>query len=380
MTMDDTPQAPAPTLVASAGQWIEGAAVQQLAAVAAWPGMRRAVGLPDLHPGKVTPIGAAFASDGLLHPVLVGNDIGCGMSLWSTTLKRAKAKPVALAARLHGLDGPWDGDTSARLAAAGLEPTPCDAALGTIGGGNHFAELQAIEQVCDAAALTALGLDAERLLLLVHSGSRSLGERILRDHVERHGAAPLAADSDDGRAYLARHELARRWAVVNRALIAERFAASLRTEVSCRLDICHNSVSAALVDGCPCWLHRKGAAPADAGPVVVPGSRGSFSYLLQPTPDSEATLYSIAHGAGRKWKRSDSRARLQRRFTPQSLSRTALGSEVICEDRELLFEEAPQAYKDIERVIADLVDAGLARVLAVLRPLVSYKLRARVRA
>ena len=114
--------------------------------------------------------------------------------------------------------------------------------------------------------------------------------------------------------------------------------------------------------------------------MVVPGSRGSFSYLVQPAPDSEATLYSIAHGAGRRWKRSDTRARLQRRFTADDLTRTALGSEVVCEDRELLYEEAPPAYKDIVTVIRDLVDAGLARVLAVLRPLVTYKLRARVRA
>ncbi|HNI22957.1 MAG TPA: RNA ligase RtcB family protein [Plasticicumulans sp.] len=371
---------PAPRIIAAPDSWIEGTAVQQLEAVAALPGMQRAVGMPDLHPGKVTPIGAAFASVGLIHPALVGNDIGCGMGLWTTELKRAKAKPAALAGRLHGLDGPWDGDTAARLAAAGLAPTVCDAALGTIGGGNHFAELQAIEAIHDAPAVAALGLEAERLLLLVHSGSRGLGEHILRAHVERHGHAPLAADSDDGRAYLEQHEHARRWAIENRALIAARISDCLRTTGERRLDVCHNSVSAALVDGCACWLHRKGAAPADAGPVVVPGSRGSFSYLVQPVPDSEATLYSIAHGAGRRWKRSDTRARLQRRFTADDLTRTALGSEVVCEDRELLYEEAPPAYKDIDTVIRDLVDAGLARVLAVLRPLVTYKLRARVRA
>src|SRR5262245_2903216 len=124
------------------------------------------------------------------------------------------------------------------------------------------------------------------------------------------------------------------------------------------------------------WLHRKGAAPSDHGPLVIPGSRGTFSYLVQPTGDGESHAWSLAHGAGRKWTRSDSRARVRERFRPMQLVQTGLGSRVICGDRDLLYEEAPPAYKDIEQVIEDLVEAGLIQVIATLRPLLTYKTRA----
>jgi len=88
-------------------------------------------------------------------------------------------------------------------------------------------------------------------------------------------------------------------------------------------------------------------------------------------------LRTLAHGAGRKWKRSEARARLSDRFRAQDLVRTSLGSRVICEDKALLFEEAPQAYKDIDRVVADLVSAEAAHVIATLRPLLTYKTRRR---
>jgi release factor H-coupled RctB family protein len=129
------------------------------------------------------------------------------------------------------------------------------------------------------------------------------------------------------------------------------------------------------LDGSCCWLHRKGAAPSTAGPVIIPGSRGAFTYIVTPNARSDKSAFSLAHGAGRKWSRSDSRARIEKRFSVKELTRTELGSHVICEDKELLYEEAPQAYKNITIVIEDLVDAGLVDVLAVLKPLVTYKVR-----
>ena len=138
-------------VIASQKTWIEGEAVQQLEGTARLPGMRAAIGMPDLHPGKGSPIGAAFLCEGRVYPHLVGNDIGCGMGLWATDLQRRKAKRDRWAERLGDLDGPWDGDTAAALAEVGT--TEFDASLGTIGGGNHFAELQSIDRVDDAAAL-----------------------------------------------------------------------------------------------------------------------------------------------------------------------------------------------------------------------------------
>ena len=139
--------------------------------------------------------------------------------------------------------------------------------------------------------------------------------------------------------------------------------------------MCHNWIEPCEVGGRECWLHRKGAAPSTCGPVIIPGSRGAFSYLVQPAAPTELSAWSLAHGAGRKWARTDSRARLEKRFTAKDLTRTALGSHVVCEDKELLFEEAPQAYKNITVVIADLVHVGLIEVVALLRPLVTYKVR-----
>jgi release factor H-coupled RctB family protein len=362
-------------LIASSNNWIEGTAEQQLKKTAGLAGMRLAVGLPDLHPGKGSPIGAAFAVEGRLYPALVGNDIGCGVGLWQTSLKSSKIRREAWVQKLRGLDEPWDGDTEAWLGERGVARSGFEHSLGTIGGGNHFAELQAIERVEDAEAFERLGLTTEQVYLLVHSGSRGFGEAILREHVDRFRFDGVTEDSSDAGEYLARHERALHWAEANRALIAARIAARLGADAQRRFDVCHNWIEQREVGGRNCWLHRKGAAPSTCGPMVIPGSRGTFSYLVMPMGDGERSCYSLAHGAGRKWARADSRGRLEKRFTVKDLTHTELGSHVICEDRDLLYEEAPQAYKNIAVVIEDLVREGLARVIALLRPIVTYKVR-----
>ena len=123
------------------------------------------------------------------------------------------------------------------------------------------------------------------------------------------------------------------------------------------------------------YVHRKGAVAADSEFVVIPGSRGSLSYLVKPIGDGESHAWSLAHGAGRKWARSEARLRIRERFSVPELAQTGLGGRVICEERELLYEEAPAAYKNIEAVIADLVAAGLVSVIATVRPLLTYKTR-----
>jgi release factor H-coupled RctB family protein len=368
--------APHVRVIASPQSWVEGEAVRQLEAASRLPGMRSAVGLPDLHPGKGAPVGAAFASEGLFYPFLVGNDIGCGMGLWDLELPARKAKPVRWAARLD-LEGPWEGDTDALLAELGVRPCGFEEALGTVGGGNHFAEVQRVDVVHDAKHFTALGLTLDRLLLLVHSGSRGLGEAILRAHVDRHGTGPLQEGSNEARVYLSRHDHAVAWARANRAAIAGRMMRGIGTAGRRVLDVCHNSVTPKDFEGHTCWLHRKGAAPSDQGPVVIPGSRGALSYLVLPVGDGVGHAHSLAHGAGRKWTRSSARERMRERFTPEALSRTSFKSHVICEDRDLLFEEAPPAYKAIDRVVGDLVEAGLVRVVATLAPVLTYKTRGR---
>jgi len=368
-------ETPEVRLIASPNSWIEGAAVQQLEKTASLPGMRLAVGLPDLHPGKGSPIGAAFAVEGWLYPALVGNDIGCGIGLWRTGLSARKLKREAWADRLRNLDRAWDGDAREFLGVRGIEPSRYEHCLGTIGGGNHFAELQAIESLTNPETAEQLGITGDVVYLCVHSGSRGLGEAILREHVGQFGASGFAAGSEEGVRYLARHDHARRWASANRELIAARTLERLKTDGARVIDICHNWVEQRDVGGLTCLIHRKGAAPSTEGAVIIPGSRGALTYIAMPKEPGERSAFSLAHGAGRKWSRSDSRARLEKRFSAKDLTRTELGSHVICEDKELLYEEAPQAYKNITTVIDDLVKAGLAEVVAVLKPLVTYKVR-----
>lgn len=226
----------------------------------------------------------------------------------------------------------------------------------------------------DQAALHALGLDADRLQLLVHSGSRGLGQAILQEHVSLHGHAGLLDGSLEASAYLARHANALRFAEGNRQLIARRILERLRCDGLELLDVNHNLVAPAQVDGVDGWLHRKGATPADQGVLVIPGSRGDYSYLVEPVPSAQS-LFSLAHGAGRKWQRGECRERLAARFSVDQLGRTRLGSRVICGDRQLIYEEAPEAYKGIDSVVGALLEAGLLRLVARLKPVLTYKTR-----
>lgn len=361
-------------IFASKENWIEGNAISQLRGTAALPDMRAAVGLPDLHPGKNGPVGAAFVTGETLYPHLIGNDIGCGMSLYRSELQCRKVKLDAWSEKIPDLDRPWDGDTFAWLADRRVAPTVDDTPMGTVGGGNHFAELQQWDDVADSEAFARLGYDAQALVLLVHSGSRGLGTEVFRMARSQNSYDGFASECADGLAYRHAHDHAVAWAQASRALIATRFLNALRSDASLAVDLPHNFVERA-ADGT--WIHRKGAAPSNRGAAIVPGSRGALSYLIEPLNPRAESAWSLAHGAGRKWNRTDCRARLGRKYSPDDLSRTTFGGRVICEDRELIYEEAPQAYKDVAVVVQDLVDSGLARIVATLKPLITYKTRRR---
>ena len=355
-----------PRIIASAKNWIEGEAVRQLERASGLAGMAEAVGLPDLQPGgKGYPVGAAFAACDVLYPYLIGNDIGCGVGLWQTDMLRKKLKIDRLEKRLAVFN-------DERGATAGGE-TPFDGSLGTLGGGNHFAELQAVERVYEEQAFTALGLSRDALTLLVHSGSRGLGEMILRSHIDRFRDAGLVASSPEASAYLSRHDEALGWAKENRKRLAQFILQAAGAEGELLLDLPHNFISQETVADHTYWLHRKGAVSSLAAAVVIPGSRGSMTYLVRPVGDPARSLYSLPHGAGRKWQRSECRARLERKFTPDDLRRPPTGGRVLCPSKDLLYEEAPQAYKNIDIVIADLLEHGLVEVIAVFRPVLTIK-------
>jgi release factor H-coupled RctB family protein len=345
--------------------------------------------MPDLHPGRGYPIGAAFFTLNKIYPALVGNDIGCGMSLWQTSAKVSKVNLDKLAKKFEHVEQPLDESWSAiienRKSEKGITTNGYDRALGTIGGGNHFAEFQAIDEVYDQIALDEVGLNQKYLQLLVHSGSRGLGQSILVEHITKHNHDGLNTDDEDFQDYMVKHDEAVRCAELNRELISKRFLEAIRAKGVCAFDINHNLVSAKNIDDCDGWLHRKGATPSDKGYVVIPGSRGDYSYLVKPITlneksDNEASaenlntsLFSLAHGAGRKWKRGECHGRLGHKYKREDLYRTALGSRVVCGNKELLYDEAPQAYKKCETVISDMIDAGLVEVVAKLRPVITFK-------
>jgi release factor H-coupled RctB family protein len=362
-------------IICSENSWIEGDAVRQLKQASMLHGIVYSVGLPDMHPGNCSPVGAVYKAKGTIYPALIGNDVGCGVGLFSTRIKRKKLKRDKWIKKLKDLNQPFDGDLDKWRQTFRLDAGLHDIAMGTIGGGNHFAELQSIEKVFKNDPIDAFGLDKDCLFILVHSGSRSIGDALLREHTDRYGAKGLDADSIEAQRYLAVHDEALKWAACNRALIAHRFGSSINTECMPVIDVCHNSVLRKSDANGSFWLHRKGAASSESSLVVIPGSRGSLTYLVEPKGGQEKNLWSLPHGAGRKWSRGSCKEKLRDRFQAKSLIKTAIGSHVICEDKDLLYEEAPQAYKNIDSVITDLISEDLIEVVATLKPIITYKMR-----
>ena len=360
-------------LFASSRAWIEGAAVRQLEQVAQRPDVVSVAGLPDLHPGHHGPVGCAVLAEGRVFPDIIGTDIGCGMQFHVLDLPERKLRLDKAAERLLALEGVWDGDASGLLAERLFDVTNPDvtdfaASLGTIGGGNHFCELQGVDEIVDTELASSVGLERGGLGLLVHSGSRGHGARIFARHDPGStDGLPLDRGGED---YLLHQNGAVRFARLNREVIAIRASEALRVECRFVLDNPHNVAER---DG-DRVLHRKGAAPADRGLVPVPGSRGAVTYLVQPLPGAGRSLNSLAHGAGRKHDRGSMQKRLgTQASTLARLARNPFGGHVVCHDRKLLLEEAPEAYKDIGRVVAEMEEAKLCRVVAIMRPLVTFK-------
>jgi release factor H-coupled RctB family protein len=360
-------------IVSGPKSWIEGEAIRQLEHTSRLPDIERVIGMPGLHPGQGCPVDAVFITRDRIFPHLVGTDIGCGMSLWSTSIKPGKGD--RLAKKLKGLERGIE-DPADYLKQFDVEPTGFEHSAGTIGLGNHFSELLVFDEIVDAARVAEICGDT-RTLLLVHSGSRGYGEKILRDHVAIHRDQGIPLNNiTDANEYMMQHQNAVAWAKMNRYIIANRFLALWGANGTLLKDTVHNFVERMPVDDGTVWLHRKGAIPSNLGPVVIPGSRGAHSYLVEPTGDHVETGWSLSHGAGRKMSRRDARVRFEKgKQSLEKITKTKFNSVVICEDRTILVEEVPEAYKDISRVIQDLVDHGLVRVLALLKPILTYKMK-----
>lgn len=394
---------PHTALIANPNVWMESAGIEQLARVASQPGCVRAVGMPDLHPGRGIPIGAAFAFEHCVLPDLVGGDAGCGVL--TVVARRDGPRGDALERRvLAALEEPLLPDVPAEMLlqacwhkgprgllelanvppllgelasryddhedASGALPTGLAYAqqLGSVGGGNHFAEIARVDKLHDRARARAFSLEPDAQVVLVHSGSRALGTAL----AERYTGQTLRGDAIHG--YLADLRGAIRYARSNRLLMAWRILRAAGITSSGRVaqlfDIVHNAVER-LADNT--YLHRKGAAPAELGqPTVVLGSRGAPSWIMEGLGNA-ACLCCVAHGAGRRMARSEAYSKLRARYTRASLARSDLGSRVLCDDTTLMYEEHPDAYKPIEPVVQSLEEAGAARRLAALIPMITVK-------
>jgi tRNA-splicing ligase RtcB len=276
--------------------------------------------------------------------------------------------------------------------------------LGTMGAGNHFIEVQRVERVLDSVAAEAFGLGEGGVTVLIHSGSRGLGHQVCTDYVKRMDAAlsryaivlpdrqlacaPLS--SPEGQAYLGAMNCAANFAWANRQTMAHRvreaIAATLGRETAAGTrqvyDVAHNVAKLETYGGRTVCVHRKGATrafsagspeiPADyrevGQPVFIPGSMGTGSFVLAGRPGSlERSFGSCCHGAGRRMSRTGARREIGGAELRRQLERS--GIVVRCPSPRGLAEEAPFAYKDVDRVVSVVAQAGLAAPVARLVPL-----------
>ena len=432
---------------------IEVEALHQVRNVASLPGIVAAsYAMPDVHSGYGFPIGGVAATDvaggGVVSPGGVGFDISCGVRLLLAPMTYAELEVHrdALMDRLAetiprglGSGGTWalggrraletvlrEGARAAIRAGLGTEEDidhcedggSLDAAdvaevseramarglaqVGSLGSGNHFLELQVVEEVYDEATADAFGLFPSQVGVMIHCGSRGLGHQICSDHVrtmlpamERYGItvpdrqlACAPVDSDEGRSYLGAMAAAANYGRANRQALTDAVRRAFSTvvgtsELRLCYDVSHNlaRLEHHEVDGERRLLcvHRKGATLAlppghpdlpdelrtFGQPVLVPGSMGTASYVLCGVAPGGA-FSSACHGAGRLLSRHAA-ARAER---GEELRRRLESEHVAVRAASIrgLAEEAPAAYKDIDKVVATCELAGLARRVARLRP------------
>jgi tRNA-splicing ligase RtcB len=281
--------------------------------------------------------------------------------------------------------------------------------IGTLGSGNHFAEVQYVSEIYDAATAEAFGLFPDQVTIMIHSGSRGLGHQVCEDHLKIMVTAARTygidlpdrqlccapATSPEGRAYLGAMAAAANFAFANRQVMShwvrESVAAAMgiapaRTGLDVIYDVCHNIAKFETfdIDGRTrrVVVHRKGATRAyPAGhpqtpaayrnvgqPVLIPGDMGRYSYVLVGTARAMTeTFGSTCHGAGRRMSRSRAKQAAKGRSLFKDME--ARGVFVMAAGLATVAEEMPEAYKDVAEVVSVVHDAGISTRVAQLKPL-----------
>ncbi len=431
---------------------------RQVANVAHLPGILTAsMAMPDVHWGYGFPIGGVAATsvdDGVISPGGVGYDINCGCRLMRTNLRsrdvesrmadlveslfrnipcgvggagtihlseKKQKQVLTLGARWAVENGFGESSDLERTENNGcMHDADPDAVspralergrdqLGTLGSGNHFVEVQVVEEIYDAQAARAFGLETDQVTVMIHSGSRGLGYQVCDDYlkvmnraVRKYGivlpdrqlaCAPF--QSEEGQRYMMAMSCAANYAWANRQCLMHWTRKTLEKvlrigprDLGMHLvyDVCHNiaKVEEHVADGRrqKVCVHRKGATRAfPAGhpdipwvyrkvgqPVFIPGDMGTSSHVLVGTEGAMAeTFGSTCHGAGRV----KSRGEASRTFRAEDLLKSLAerGVCVMAKRRKTLVEEAPDAYKDVDQVVDVVARAGICRKVAKLRPL-----------
>jgi len=360
---------------------IEDGAMEQAVDLSDLPMIFRHVALmPDCHQGYGMPIGGVIAVQGAVIPNAVGVDIGCGMCAVKTSLDAMDVDTIKLIFRdiranvplgfnHHDLPQEWDGfDEAPDIPIINRELQKARHQLGTLGGGNHFIELQ-------------VGDDGH-VWIMLHSGSRNFGFKIAKEYHDKakklcemwHSGLPckdlsfLPIGSQEAGEYIKAMNYALKFAAENRRQMMVVCKDAVRDYTGCRfateINIHHNYAATEYHFEKNVWVHRKGATRARTGELgIIPGSQGTASYIVQGKGEPES-FESCSHGAGRRMGRKKAIRTLDYDAVVAGLDADGIVHSI--RDKKSL-DEAPQAYKDIDTVIASQLD--LVDVIVKLKPL-----------
>jgi tRNA-splicing ligase RtcB len=451
------------TIYASKAIKLEPDAVRQLCVAASLPPVRKALATADIHVGFGVPIGAVLGLQDAIMPPAVGYDINCGMRLLNTPFSKNQISAEKIAIDIARDIPLGEGRENVHLDKTGIEavisqgvaavPTlaqrsghraweafdsdqfaddlqrieengqmPADSRaipnsaiqkggnqLGTLGGGNHFIEIQYVQEIFDSELAKTFGLFKDQIVVMIHSGSRRFGYEIADQYMNIAAARSENADrpkmlsylqtsSGPGKSYISAMHAAANFGFVNRhiiALLVRRCFNRMFGPTTLKLiyDVTHNMAKLETHGEKPLWVHRKGATRAfgpkrmagsffaqTGQPIITPGSMGTASFLLVGTGNSEESLNSVNHGAGRVMSRTAARGKTRkgRITTPALISdeqfkRSMQGIKLIVGNKSRIKEEAPDAYKDIDEVVRIVVECGWAKPVARMVPLAVLK-------